>query len=103
MKLGIFGGTFDPIHLGHLILAERTREAAGLDEIWFIPAAVSPHKTEVSTDGRASDRQRMEMLKLAVGGHAPFNVSSMELDRGGVSYTVDTLKELRSDHPELSQ
>lgn len=96
MRIGIYGGSFNPIHFGHLILAEVCREVAQLDEVWFMPAAMSPHKQGVaSIDGR----QRLEMVQLAISGHPAFRASQLELDRGGVSYTVDTLRELKSQHP----
>ena len=87
-RLGIFGGSFDPVHYGHLLLAECCRETCQLDRVWFMPAAVSPHKVGTQP---ASDAARIEMLQLAIGGHEPFAVSTIELDRGGLSYTVDTL------------
>lgn len=96
MRLGIYGGSFDPVHLGHLLVAENCREQRKLDEVWFIPAAISPHKRHAAP---ADATHRLEMLKLAVGGHEPFRVSTMEIDRGGVSYTVDTLEQLYADDP----
>lgn len=97
MRIGIFGGSFDPIHLGHLILAECCRETARLDQVWFMPSSLSPHKQD---GAHGSDRQRTEMIELAIGGHEAFVLSKMELERGGVSYTVDTLEQLHQDHPE---
>lgn len=96
MRLGIYGGTFDPVHLGHLLLAEYCREACQLDEVWFVPAAVPPHKQgqHVSTS-----TQRLEMLALAIGGHEQFRVCPREIERGGVSYTVDTLAEIQAEDP----
>lgn len=100
MRIGVFGGTFDPVHIGHLVVAERVRQDQVLDKILFVPCAIPPHKLdeEISTD-----RHRLEMLRLAVGGNPGFEVSDIELKRGGVSYTVDTLRELheRSPHAEL--
>lgn len=97
MRLGIYGGSFDPVHYGHLLLAECCREQANLDEVWFVPAATPPHKQP----GRlASPAARIEMLQLAIGGHAAFRVSSLETDRGGVSYTVDTLAAVREARPD---
>ncbi len=97
MKLGIIGGSFDPIHYGHLILADHAREAAGLDKVLFMPAATSPLKP----DGpQAKDRQRLEMLQLALGGDENFELSRLEIERDGVSYTVDTLTELIAEHPQ---
>jgi nicotinate-nucleotide adenylyltransferase len=99
MRIGVFGGTFDPIHLGHLIVAEQCREQAGLDRVLFIPAARPPHKL---------DRQltpwvhRLEMLHLAVAGHAVFQVDELEKDRPGPSFTVDTLALLRRRFPEAT-
>jgi len=96
MKLGIFGGSFDPIHYGHLLLAESAREQFALDQVWFIPAAVAPHK-----QGRTptSAKQRIEMLELAIAGHEAFHISAIEIDRGGVSYTVDTLTAIHQQTP----
>ena len=95
MRLGIFGGSFDPVHMGHLFMAECCRESCALDQVLFLPAAVSPHKQDAHpTDPKA----RVEMLQLAIGGHESFGICTMELDRGGVSYTVDTLKELLGQH-----
>jgi nicotinate-nucleotide adenylyltransferase len=96
MRLGIFGGSFDPVHFGHLLAAENCREQGALDEVWFMPAAISPHKQHAAPVDAA---HRLEMLKLAIGGHEPFRLSSLEIDRGGVSYTVDTLEQLHADDP----
>ena len=96
MRLGLFGGTFDPVHYGHLLLAECCREQCQLDEVWFLPAATPPHKqSRVLTSGA----QRIEMLQLAVSGHEMFRVCPVEIERGGVSFTVDTLAELSRQHP----
>lgn len=96
MRIGVFGGSFDPVHYGHLIAAECAREQARLDRVVFVPAAAPPHKP-----GRmlADGRHRLELLALAIGGHDAFAVSSLEIDRGGTSYTVDTLAELAANHP----
>ncbi len=89
MRLGLFGGTFDPIHTGHLLLAECCREQARLDQVWFVPTAVAPHKrAEMPTPVE----NRVEMLELAIAGNKAFSVSRYEADRGGVNYTVDTLR-----------
>jgi nicotinate-nucleotide adenylyltransferase len=96
MRLGIYGGSFDPVHYGHLILAEVCREACGLDQVWLMPTAVSPLKQH---GPRASDAQRLEMLSLAIGGHPGLGICRIEIDRGGTSYTVDTLAELKSQDP----
>ncbi len=95
MRIGIFGGSFDPVHLGHLLLAETCREQARLDQVWFMPAASPPHKRR---NVLSPAKDRLEMLRLAIGGHAGFQVSTLEVDRGGVSYTVDTLRQLREQH-----
>ena len=87
MRLGIFGGTFDPVHYGHLLLAECCREECRLDEVWFLPTAMPPHKQRTLTPAAA----RIEMLELAIAGHAAFSVSRYETDRGGVNYTAETL------------
>ena len=96
MRIGVFGGSFDPVHYGHLIAAECAREQARLDRVVFVPAAEPPHKP-----GRllADGRHRLELLTLAIGGHDAFAVSPLEIDRGGTSYTVDTLAALAADHP----
>jgi nicotinate-nucleotide adenylyltransferase len=95
MRIGIFGGSFDPVHVGHLIVAECCREQAGLDRVIFMPAATPPHKQDRIL---ADARHRVAMLALATGGHPAFSVSTDEIDRGGVSYTVETLERLRARH-----
>src|SRR5437588_2511888 len=85
-KIGIFGGTFDPVHLGHLIMAEQCREQARLDQVLFIPAARPPHKDERELTPFA---QRTEMLALAVAGNSAFRIDELETDRPGPSFTVD--------------
>lgn len=97
MRLGIYGGTFDPVHYGHLLLAEQCREQLRLDEVWFMPAAVPPHKQDVSV---SSGHDRLTMLQLATAGHPALHVSDRELRRGGTSYTVETLTELRAEDPD---
>lgn len=94
MKIGIFGGTFDPVHFGHLILAEQCREQCQLDEVWFVPAAVPPHK---STSRISPARCRCDMVQFAISGHAAFRLSTIEIDRPGPSYTVTTLEQLKSE------
>ena len=96
MRLGIYGGTFDPVHYAHLLAAEQCREQCRLDEVWFIPAAAPPHKpTRVISPGET----RAEMLEVAVAGHPQFRVDRRELKREGLSYTVDTLDEIRAEDP----
>lgn len=96
MRLGLFGGSFDPVHYGHLRLAEECRAQAKLDEVWLIPAAVQPHKP---SGPQASAADRLEMLELAVADCPGLRVSRIEIDREGVSYTIDTLNEIRREHP----
>jgi nicotinate-nucleotide adenylyltransferase len=92
MRIGIFGGSFDPIHYGHLLLAEQCREQCRLDEIRFLPASAPPHKAaHVLTEAN----HRIAMIQLGIAGHAAFSVSAQEIERGGISYTVETLRELR--------
>ncbi len=97
MRIGIFGGTFDPVHLGHLILAEQCREQGKLDQVWFVPAARPPHKQEQPL---TSFDRRAEMLALAVAGQPAFQVHDLERRRAGPSYTVDTLTEIHEQHPK---
>lgn len=96
MKVGVYGGTFDPIHLGHLVVGEFARDQLGLDEVLFVPAAIPPHKQR---PGITAGRMRLEMLELAIAGNPCFSASAMEIERQGVSYTVDTLKELGERRP----
>ncbi|RKD23966.1 nicotinate (nicotinamide) nucleotide adenylyltransferase [Ammoniphilus oxalaticus] len=97
MKIGILGGTFDPIHLVHLMIAEQTREEADLDEIWFMPSRIPPHK-----DNRhvTPAMDRLEMVKLAIQGAPYFKAISIELDRPGPSYTIKTVEELKQKYPQ---
>lgn len=95
-KIGILGGTFDPIHLGHLVLAEQVKEKLKLDQVIFIPCLRSPHKTRQKLSP-AQDRFRM--TRLALEDNSGFSVSDIELKRKGLSYTVDTLRELKKLHP----
>jgi nicotinate-nucleotide adenylyltransferase len=88
MRLGIFGGTFDPVHYGHLLLAESCREQCQLDAVWFLPTAQPPHKLERPP---TSAEHRVAMLELATAGNPAFSVCRYEIDRGGVNYTADTL------------
>lgn len=96
MRVGIFGGTFNPIHIAHLRSAEEVREAQRLDRVLFIPSARPPHKRE---DGLVSAPHRLAMVKLAIAGNRHFRVSTIEIDRGGRSYSVDTLRSLRAQLP----
>jgi nicotinate-nucleotide adenylyltransferase len=96
MRIGIFGGTFDPVHLGHLILAEQCREQGRLEQVWFVPTAHPPHK---SGRGLTPFAQRAEMLALAAAGQPAFHVENLEELRPGPSYTADTLDEIRRRQP----
>jgi nicotinate-nucleotide adenylyltransferase len=96
MRIGVFGGTFDPVHLGHLILAEQCREQAQLDRVLFIPAYLPPHKQDQEV---TPFHQRVDMLALAIAGHPGFMIEELEKDRPGPSYTVDTLEELHRRDP----
>jgi nicotinate-nucleotide adenylyltransferase len=96
MRLGLFGGTFDPIHLGHLILAEQCRESCGLDRVWFVVAGAPPHKP----GGRTAVAHRLEMVRIAVAGHSAFAVSDIEASRPGPHYSVETLEAIHRDHPD---
>lgn len=96
MRIGVYGGTFDPVHLGHLVLAEQAREQLRLDEIWWIPCQVSPHKSDRTL---TVGKQRLEMLQFAIAGHAHFRVLPIEIDRPGPSFTVETLSQLTAAHP----
>jgi nicotinate-nucleotide adenylyltransferase len=96
MRLGIFGGTFDPVHIAHLRCAEEARETLALDRVLFIPAATPPHKRHRPV---APAQHRLAMLRLAIAGNRAFRVSAMELERSGPSYSVDTLRRLRAELP----
>src|SRR5436305_2988574 len=98
MRIGIFGGTFDPIHQGHLIIAEQCREQAKLDEVWFLLSAHPPHKAR---PGLTAFDKRADMIQLAIAGHPRFRISEIEKERPGPSYTADTLTELRGQRPEV--
>jgi nicotinate-nucleotide adenylyltransferase len=96
-KIGIFGGTFDPIHHGHLILARDALEQLGLDSVIFIPATMSPHKpSQEPTDAGI----RLEMLRAAIEGEPLFYLDAMELERPAPSYAVDTMEALTAREPE---
>ncbi len=92
---GLLGGTFDPVHNGHLQLGQFVFEHFNLDSVWFLPCNISPHKLNRKT---ASGEQRIEMLRLALAHSSSFKLCDHEIRKGGTSYTVDTLKELESQH-----
>src|SRR5205085_7706645 len=96
-KVGIFGGTFDPIHHGHLILAREALEALALDLVVFIPAAASPHKPDFESAGPVA---RLEMVRAAIEGEPRFGFDPMELERPWPSYAIGTVEVLRKRQPE---
>lgn len=96
MRIGVFGGSFDPVHLGHLWIAESALEALALDHVRWVPAATNPLKREGPS---ATPADRLAMVRLAVAGCQRHVIDDRELHRGGISYTVDTLEELTSEFP----
>ena len=96
MRIGIFGGSFDPVHIAHLAVAEAAAEQLGLDEVRFVPTAIQPFKPE----GHHADAEhRVAMLRLALNGRPGLVLDLREVERGGISYTVDTLTDLRREFP----
>lgn len=93
MRLAVIGGTFNPIHYGHLRVAEEVRESLGLDKILFIPTFMPPHKTD---EPMTPPETRLDMARLAVSDNPGFEVSDIEIKRGGKSYTIDTVRALKS-------
>lgn len=98
-RIGLFGGTFSPPHVGHLAVAEAAREQLALDAVLWIPAAVSPFKAEAE---QPDARHRLEMTRLATADHSAFQVDAREVERGGVSYTVDTVRAVAAQQPEAT-
>jgi nicotinate-nucleotide adenylyltransferase len=96
MKLGIYGGSFDPVHLGHLLVAEAAMEELGLDKLFFVPAAQSPFKPETKPAPAAA---RLQLLRLALAGKTNCEIDDQEIRRGGVSYTIDTLRDYAKKFP----
>jgi nicotinate-nucleotide adenylyltransferase len=97
MKLGLFGGSFDPVHLGHLLVAQAAVEELGLDRLFFIPAAQSPFKP---ANQPAPAATRLQLLRLALAGKANCEIDDQELRRGGVSYTVETVRDYAKRFPQ---
>jgi nicotinate-nucleotide adenylyltransferase len=97
LKIGILGGTFNPIHIGHLILAEEAREKIGLDKIIFVPTFLPPHKDNSDI---AFAFNRLAMVRLAIKGNRYFYTSDIEIKRDGRSYTIDTLNEFKKKYPQ---
>ncbi len=100
MRIGVFGGSFDPVHIGHLIVAEAAADLLDLDRVLFVPARVQPFKVGLHS---ASAEDRVEMLRIAIEGNDRFALDLREIQRDGPSYTVDTIRELHSEtsHDEL--
>ncbi|MWC27550.1 nicotinate-nucleotide adenylyltransferase [Paenibacillus sp. MMS18-CY102] len=98
-QVGIMGGTFDPIHLGHLLAAETALDQCGLDQVWFIPTNVPPLKAgEQGTDAET----RLRLVRLAIKSQPKFQALPIELERGGVSYSIDTVSALQESYPEYA-
>ncbi|MFC5471641.1 nicotinate-nucleotide adenylyltransferase [Cohnella suwonensis] len=96
-KIGLLGGTFDPVHNGHLMAAEAAREAAKLDEVWLIPTLVPPHKPQPGTDAES----RRRMLEEAIAGNGTLRVEDIELKKEGTSYTIETVSALQERDPGI--
>jgi len=96
LRIGLFGGSFDPIHAGHLSIAKKAIEQFQLNRVLFIPAAQSPLKTNSPA---ASDEDRLEMIRLAIGDNPSFEVSTAEIERGGVSYSIETAQRVAYQNP----
>lgn len=99
MRIGIFGGTFNPIHFGHLVLAEQAYEKLNLDKVIFIPSFSPPHKKSSCI---ASALHRYNMVKLAIQGNPRFKISDIEIKRRGCSFLIDTLKQLKEIYPKAT-
>jgi nicotinate-nucleotide adenylyltransferase len=97
MKLGLFGGSFDPVHLGHLLVAQAAVEELGLDRLFFIPVAQSPFKPE---NKPAPDAVRLQLLRLALAGETNYEIDGQEIRRGGISYTIETLRDYAKRFPK---
>lgn len=95
LRIGIMGGTFNPVHIGHLFMAEAARQAFNLNKVLFIPTGFPPHKETPGVTGQ----QRIQMLQLAIENNPSFEASGMEVMRAGTTYTIDTLTELRNFYP----
>jgi nicotinate-nucleotide adenylyltransferase len=96
-RLGLFGGSFDPVHCGHLLVAEAACEELALDRLVFIPAAQSPFKPQRTP---APAKERLRLLRLALAGRTRYEVDTQEIRRGGTSFTIDTIRDYRSRFPE---
>ncbi|HVU09505.1 MAG TPA: nicotinate-nucleotide adenylyltransferase [Verrucomicrobiae bacterium] len=96
MNIGIYGGSFNPVHLGHLLVAQAATEELGLDRLFFVPAAQSPFKTENEI---APAEIRLQLLRLALAGKTNYEIDEQEIQRGGISYTIDTLRDYAKKFP----
>ena len=96
MNIGIMGGTFDPLHIGHMLAAEAARDSYGLDEVWFMPSYIPPHKQQAGLTGE----ERLELVQAAVADCGHFRILDWEVRRGGVSYTVETARRLKETYPD---
>lgn len=94
-RIGLLGGTFDPPHMGHLLIAEEVFQSLQLDEVWFIPSYQPPHKEKAQTEAD----HRVNMVKLATEDNDHFQLNTIEVNRQGLSYTLDTIKVLKDEHP----
>lgn len=97
-RVGLYGGSFDPVHNGHLAAARESIKTAQLDEVWFVPAYISPFKRDYV---QTSAEHRIAMLNLAIEGESQFRISTADLERGGVSYTIDTIRNFNAEYPEI--
>jgi len=89
-RIGIYGGSFDPVHLGHLLVAQAAVEEVGLERLFFVPAAQSPFKPESHP---APAAERLRLLRLALAGKSNYEIDEQEIKRGGISYTIDTVRD----------
>ncbi|WP_373231781.1 nicotinate-nucleotide adenylyltransferase [Cohnella sp.] len=97
-RVGLLGGTFDPIHNGHMIAAQAAKEAAKLDEVWFIPTSSPPHKPQPE----ALAGKRRQMVEAAINDNPHFHLEEIELNRDGTSYTIDTVSAIQQQHPKVT-
>ena len=98
MRVAMLGGTFNPVHYGHMRVAEEAREALSLDMVIFVPTFITPHKAD---EQAIPGEVRLEMVQLAISGNPYFNASDVEIKRGGMSYTIDTVRELKGKDKDL--
>lgn len=96
--IGLFGGTFNPPHIGHQIIAQEALKQLKLDEVWWMPSSKPPHKVK---DREVSDEQRIEMIRKAIGNNIQFSLSLLEFKRSGPSYTIDTIRLLNQKYPDV--